>query len=163
MQWLRSSVPQFSALVQPLLDTLEKAYTHAGKRTKRSIQRITLKSIGWGANQEQVFENCRNALRQRVTLSHRDESKRLCFYVDASDTHWAGIVTEVPQAHVHLPHAEKSHEPLAFLSGHFTFTKLRWSTIEKEAFSVMATIESCLLYTSPSPRDLSTSRMPSSA
>ena len=31
------------------------------------------------------------------------------------------------------------------------------------AFAVIAVIEICLLYTSPSPRDLSTSRMPSSA
>ena len=35
--------------------------------------------------------------------------------------------------------------------------------LEKEAQANNATFYTCLLYTSPSPRDLSTSRMPSSA
>ena len=35
--------------------------------------------------------------------------------------------------------------------------------ITKQAFSKEAYAKACLLYTSPSPRDLSTSRMPSSA
>ena len=35
--------------------------------------------------------------------------------------------------------------------------------IEKELNKPMAMVKTCLLYTSPSPRDLSTSRMPSSA
>ena len=34
---------------------------------------------------------------------------------------------------------------------------------EKQQSAVMALLYICLLYTSPSPRDLSTSRMPSSA
>ena len=37
----------------------------------------------------------------------------------------------------------------------------KWGTDKLEALGVW--ISSCLLYTSPSPRDLSTSRMPSSA
>ena len=32
-----------------------------------------------------------------------------------------------------------------------------------ETFDIMVNVNGCLLYTSPSPRDLSTSRMPSSA
>ena len=35
--------------------------------------------------------------------------------------------------------------------------------LEKAGGSADGTVETCLLYTSPSPRDLSTSRMPSSA
>lgn len=42
---------------------------------------------------------------------------------------------------IHKEHHNKRHEPLAFLSGHYNNTKLRWSTMEKEAFSIMATIE----------------------
>ena len=44
---------------------------------------------------------------------------------------------------------------------------LRWFTPQKEVplcgHATLATAYACLLYTSPSPRDLSTSRMPSSA
>ena len=35
--------------------------------------------------------------------------------------------------------------------------------LESESFEITAQANICLLYTSPSPRDLSTSRMPSSA
>ena len=35
--------------------------------------------------------------------------------------------------------------------------------LENKGFDKSAAISTCLLYTSPSPRDLSTSRMPSSA
>ena len=38
-----------------------------------------------------------------------------------------------------------------------------WTTTGEITEAVDATIYACLLYTSPSPRDLSTSRMPSSA
>ena len=34
---------------------------------------------------------------------------------------------------------------------------------KKEIINICLTLKTCLLYTSPSPRDLSTSRMPSSA
>ena len=141
MQWLRTSIPTFATIIQPLLDLLERAYVISGKRTKASLRRVRLCDIKWGDAEERSFKQCKDALQHRVTLAHRDEHKRLCFYVDASDTHWAGIATQVPNDDVHLPHQDKRHEPLAFLSGHFTDTQLRWSTLEKEAFSIMATIE----------------------
>ena len=56
-----------------------------------------------------------------------------------------------------------SHEPLAFLSGSFKGSQLRWATVDKEGFAIVNTFRSCLLYTSPSPRDATLSRMPSSA
>ena len=38
-----------------------------------------------------------------------------------------------------------------------------WTLLDKTLERTKASIYDCLLYTSPSPRDLSTSRMPSSA
>ena len=38
-----------------------------------------------------------------------------------------------------------------------------YSKLDSDIASAMMSINACLLYTSPSPRDLSTSRMPSSA
>ena len=40
---------------------------------------------------------------------------------------------------------------------------LEFELFEEKPQGLIAYIKSCLLYTSPSPRDLSTSRMPSSA
>ena len=73
-------------------------------------------------------------------------------------------------------HVSKPHFPLVifllavantfavFLSGAltalFVSTCAAWG---KPRFAIVAACNACLLYTSPSPRDLSTSRMPSSA
>ena len=43
------------------------------------------------------------------------------------------------------------------------FDNVKLDTSEKFNFQLLADSNNCLLYTSPSPRDLSTSRMPSSA
>ena len=45
----------------------------------------------------------------------------------------------------------------------FTGTLTRTVSGRGQSRTVSSDVESCLLYTSPSPRDLSTSRMPSSA
>lgn len=42
MQWLRTSIPELSVIIQPLLDALERSFNVSGKRTKRSLHRITL-------------------------------------------------------------------------------------------------------------------------
>ena len=41
--------------------------------------------------------------------------------------------------------------------------KIEYSLCKKQSQKLWKLLNSCLLYTSPSPRDLSTSRMPSSA
>ena len=82
-----------------------------------------------------------DALAHQVTLAHRDPSKRLCVYTDASDMAWYGIITQVPHAHVHWSHVEQEHSPLAFLCGRFEATQLGWSVLEKEAYAVLTTLE----------------------
>ena len=48
-------------------------------------------------------------------------------------------------------------------AGRITVSLIRGHLIHTERFVTNPTLTPCLLYTSPSPRDLSTSRMPSSA
>lgn len=142
MQWLRSAIPQFQRLIQPLHDFLEGVYTKVGgKRTKRAVSRINLDTLGWQAVHSSAFNDCKNAIIHRATLSHRDTTKRLCLYTDASESHWSGILTQVPYTQLQLPHAKQDHEPLAFHSGRFSGAQVTWSTIEKEAFSVLASTE----------------------
>lgn len=75
-----------------------------------------------------------------MTLVYRDETKRLCTYTDASDSHWSGTITQVPHDQLRFPHAEQSHEPLSFHLDQFSTTQLGWSTVEKEVFAVLACI-----------------------
>lgn len=77
---------------------MEKVNEMTGKRTKRAVSRVQLVNLGWSANALVCFENYKQALKIQVMLSHRDPSKRLCFYTDASDRVWSGIVSQVPVA-----------------------------------------------------------------
>ena len=64
-------------------------------------------------------------------------------------------------------------EAIAFYTQQLNFTLIedtyqpeqdkRWVTVAPPGSASMTLLLACLLYTSPSPRDLSTSRMPSSA
>lgn len=89
----------------------------------------------------QSFQNWKHALAHKVTLSHRDETQRLCFYTDAPDLVWSGIVTQVPLEYLCQPHAAQRHSLLAFCSGKFNKTQFGWSILEKEAFAVLATLD----------------------
>ena len=74
-------------------------------------------------------------------MAHRDENLRLCIYTDASDIALSGIFTKVTHVDLAKPNKEQRHQPLPFLSGRFNTTKLGWSTIEKEAYAVLASLE----------------------
>lgn len=141
LQWVKNGIPNFSALVAHLHEFMEKFYEHVGKRTKRAVANVQLTNLCWSHTQRTKFENCKTALAYQVTLSHRDRSKRLCVYTDASDHVWSGIFTKVPLRDTSKPHVEQRHDPLAFLSGRFNTTQYGWSILEKEAFAVMATLE----------------------
>lgn len=87
MQGLANSIPEFSVIIQPLLDALKRSYKASGKRTKLSLHRVTLQHTGWCQTEIDAFENCKLALSNRIRFAHCDHGKRLCFYVDASDIH----------------------------------------------------------------------------
>lgn len=80
-------------------------------------------------------------MSKQVTLTHRDGWKRLAVYTYGSDFFWSGIVSQVPFDDVKLRHAKIRHDPLAFLSVRFKKQQIRWSTLEKEAYVVLATLE----------------------
>lgn len=141
MQWMRNAIPEFITIIRPLSDLMESVYDFAGKRTKRAVARILLDKVGWSQTETDAFQRAKNALVHQVTLAYRDEALRLCVYTDASDVVWSGIVTQVPPEDLSKPHAEQCHQPLAFLSGHFSGSFLGWSTLEKEAYAIMATID----------------------
>lgn len=58
---------------------------------------------------------------------------------DASDAIWSGFVTRVPFEDGNRSHIDNRHESSAFLSGCFNSTQLRWSILEQEACSIIAT------------------------
>lgn len=124
IQWLRSIIPNFAEIIHPLIYALERSYSLSTTGTKRDLQPVILSDINWGQLELDSLNKSRQVLRSRVTLSHRDENKRLYFYFGPSEIHWDGIATKLPSKVIHLPQLDKRHEPLAFFSAHFTQTQL---------------------------------------
>jgi hypothetical protein len=72
-----------------------------------------------------------------IKLAHYNSERKLCLYADASISGWAYVLTQVPVSEMRLPHAERDHQPLDFLSGCFRGASCNWSVIEKEAFALI--------------------------
>lgn len=81
-----------------------------------AVGRLQLLELVWIEQENFACENFNTALCDQVTLAHLDESKRLAVYTDASDFFWSGIVIQVPFNDRNLPHADKRHEQISFLS-----------------------------------------------
>jgi RNase H-like domain found in reverse transcriptase len=75
-----------------------------------------------------------------MTLAFPDPGKRICVLTDASDCSYAGLVTQIHEEQLDLPIEEQDHQPLAFLSGEFKGTQLRWTVPEKEGFAIVDTV-----------------------
>lgn len=54
---------------------------------------------------------------------------------------WAGVVIEVSRRDLQKPYENQRLSPVAFLSCHFSELQPGWSTLEKEANAIMATID----------------------
>ena len=135
--WMRSSIPNYSKVVEPLHNLMEAVYAKAGgKRTKRSIRNISI-TAEWGATHDTAFQAIINQLAAAVKLSHPKPEFELCLFTDASDTHWSGILTQVPTRQRNKPIDNQEHEPLCFLSGAFKGSSKNWSVPEKEGFSIV--------------------------
>ena len=90
-----------------------------------------------------------------------------CLFVDV-----VSLALDTYRGHT-VPCRLDSGSPVSFVSKNYARrVSLTWRPVHKSFISIdntpfeataMTDIDICLLYTSPSPRDLSTSRMPSSA
>lgn len=132
MKWICTRAPNISVLVQQNLEALERSYKLATKRTESEMQRSHLSNVKWSQRKIEAFNNWQKALQERVTLVHRDESQRLCLYLDVCDTHWAVKDIQVPHADMNSAHIEERNQPLAFPSGHFSGAKCLGSLREKK-------------------------------
>lgn len=116
-------------------------YSLAGKQTKQAVSRIDPSRFGWDSLASAAFNHFKRALQQQVTLAHKDASQLLCVYMDASDLIWSGVITQVSFSDVGKDHINLRHQPLFFLSGHCSGPQLGWSTLENEAYAIMASVE----------------------
>ena len=107
-------------------------------------------------NTPSVYDTIREAAESR-----RDE---LLYLLDEDISN--DVMNNLQTALQQMQEADESQDPQAslqlYMSALQNFRKT-WSSYLKEDEEASQNTLACLLYTSPSPRDLSTSRMPSSA
>ena len=138
--WMRNGIPEFNVLTASLNSFLEKVYQEAKGRTKTKASRVLLDKLGWGPEESKCFLHVKEALKNQCMLSHVDQSKTLCLFTDASNTHWGAVLTQIPPEDKDKDVDKQRHEPLSFLSGTFSGSSRDWSTPEKEAFAIVESL-----------------------
>ena len=144
-RWMSVGIPDFQALVEPLVLVLNEAHKQSGRKTKRSIKGMQLRQLGWNKEHITSFYKLQEALKESVKLSYPKAGKIICVYTDASDRFWYGVVSQTDENELKKPLHLQSHEPLAFTGGVFKKAEANWNTFEKEGFAIFQTFD-CLDY-----------------
>ena len=116
----------------------------------------------WLPEHSEEFDKLKRLLSEKLLTRHFNPDLPVQLLTDASRLHGLGYA-------LCQPAPDGSLSLITCGSKSLTPTQQRYATIELECLAIMWAIHkcafylNCLLYTSPSPRDLSTSRMPSSA
>lgn len=134
--WMRNSIPLYSQTIKPLHDLLESVYKDVGGRTKRRITKVSING-SWGKDHDEAFSTIKNQLANTTKLSFPKKDHTMCLFTDASETHWAAVLTQIPNADTKKKIEDQLHEPLCFLSGAFKDSSINWSVPEKEGFAII--------------------------
>ena len=141
LNWMRQSLPKFNELIVGLDDLLQSVCKKAGSNKSSQLAKHQLADVGWNDTHMASFVATKDALHQMVTLAHPDPDKAFCLFPDASHRSWGSVLTQIPRSQEDLPVVDQDHEPLAFISGAFKGASLRWSTVEKEGYAIVASFK----------------------
>lgn len=64
-----------------------------GGINKKGVEKIQLQKCDWDEKHARDFQECRDALENKMIIDQRDAYKILCIYTDACDDIWYGIAT----------------------------------------------------------------------
>lgn len=75
LQWVKQGIPQFTDIVSPLHEFMERVYERAGKRSKKSVSIFELSSLGWGDKEDRSFKRFKHLrLNKSISLIETTES-----------------------------------------------------------------------------------------
>ena len=134
--WMRNFIQSYAELVAPLHALMEYVYAQTGGLTKRRVAKVPIASA-WGTEYDAAFVAIKQQLARSTELAHSKQNFSLCLFTDASDTHWAAVLTQVPEEDIKKDVHQQNHEPLSFLSGAFSGSSRSWSVPQKEAFPIV--------------------------
>lgn len=135
--WLAPTIPRLTEHLAPFRAMLTAIQTQRGSSKNKALVGSKLVDFGWNADMDRVWDRYRLAIRNAVALQTYDPERALCLFTDASDTHFAVVVTQCSEDELKLPHKEQKHAPLFFLSGAFKDAQLRWHVSSKESYPIL--------------------------
>lgn len=130
-RWMSNPIPDFARCIGPLNEVLEKAFSKSGRRTKRSIQKLVLRTLSWGPTHEQLFLDIQDRLRSAVKLSYPVPDKVICIFTDELDRYWSDGFAQSDGDQLKLPLRQQRPETHAFPGSKFKAAAKNWSTFEK--------------------------------
>lgn len=77
LQWVKQGILKFAELKAPLQDFMERVYARTSKRTKQSISRVSLATLGWVHPDKQLSRHARRLLHAK-SPSHIEVSTSDC-------------------------------------------------------------------------------------
>lgn len=108
--WMRSRITNYTDMISPLHTLMETLYSRTGKRTKKKlISKLQLSEL-WEGSYDTEFQSIKKFLLQSNKLAYPKRSHTVCLFSDASDTHWASMLTQVPSEDVTLLLEDQRHE-----------------------------------------------------
>ena len=175
--YYRKFIPHFSDITKCFNDTTKKGAV-----------------FNWTKECDNAFKLLKEKLMEEPVLISPQVNKDYVIHCDTSKYSYLGILQQTRPGTDELA-------PIAYFSGNFDKTQIKWNITEKEAYAIYKSVKrfafyitgakttvssdhkplknffeggmkiakldrwslDCLLYTSPSPRDATLSRMPSSA
>jgi hypothetical protein len=151
--WMKISLPGYDALKKPLQEILERMYKSVGNNRRNSaIAKLKVEDFGWNIHTDNVWEQLKQKIINAVNVAHRDPTKVLILYTDASLVGWTAVLCQVNPSDLAKSPAERNNEPLAFLGGPFNSTQSNWPTVEQEAFGVRKSVERFWYYINDSTK-----------
>ncbi|CAC5399405.1 unnamed protein product [Mytilus coruscus] len=119
LSYYRRFIPNFSKISVPLVE-LTKKYA----------------KFKWSDECQAAFEFLKESLSVIPLLAYPDLSKPYTLYTDASDESIGACLTQPCDENEEVLYGVKNEKPIYFLSHKLSDTQKRWSTIEKEAYSI---------------------------
>lgn len=100
---------------------------------------MKLVDTGLPNNEHNTLDTFKHALQLHITLAHPDIESHLLMYTDAGDNLWLGVLTKIPFKYPSRCRFQQSHEPLTFITVHFTGLQMGWYIMHVEAVAVIET------------------------
>jgi hypothetical protein len=149
-QWVADYVPRFKQLAAPMYTLLREAQKHSaagGAMSKQKLSRVKLdgrrghEQVTWTEEHDESFEAVKQAIGNACMKHHPRVGYTYTLATDANDSHIGGFLGLIPDADIDKPlETLTSIKPVAFTSWRLSGPELKFSTVEKEALSVIQNI-----------------------